>query len=152
MPRGESVDDPIEQPRRQEAVIVTVTSADLPDIIAGPPELVALRNDDPRSLVIKSEMVLDRDGNFNRAGGVDGRRMRDRKDDNDRCVIRGAFDSQHDHTPTIFAPFVTSRFTLMVPQTGTGYDETRFRCGYRHVPVLFRFEQRIEMRVPLVHV
>ena len=89
MPCGEGFDDPIKQSRRQEAVIVTVTTADLPDVIAGPFEFVALRNDDPRTLVIQSEMALDRDGNFDRAGGIDGRRMRDRKDDNDRCFIRG---------------------------------------------------------------
>jgi hypothetical protein len=90
-------------------------------------------------------------GNFDCTRGIGGRRMRDRQNHNDRCVVRGALDRKHDYARTIFAPFFPSRFVLAMPQIGIGYDEARLGRGYRHAPVLFWFKHGIEMRVPLVH-
>jgi hypothetical protein len=151
MPSDESIDDLPEESRRQEAIIVAIAAADFPDIISRPTELVALGNNDPGALVVKFEMTLYGGRNFNGTRGIGGRRMRDRQNHNDRCVVRGALDRKHDYARTIFAPFFPSRFVLVMPQIGIGYDEARLGRGYRHAPVLFWFKHGIEMRVPLVH-
>ncbi len=151
MPRGEGPDYPIEESRRQEAVIIAIAAADFPKIIAGPIEFVALCDDDPGTFVVKSEMPFDRGGNFNGGRGISRSSMRDRENHNDRRVIRRALDRQHDHAWTIFAPFFPSRFALMMPQIGIGNDKARFGRGDRHAPVLFRLKHGIEMCVSLVH-
>src|SRR5258705_377439 len=94
MPCGEGFDDPIEETRRQEAVVIAITAADFPKVIARPIEFVALCNNDPGTFVIKSEMPFDRGGNFNCASGIGGRIMQNH---NDRCVIHGALHRKHDH-------------------------------------------------------
>ena len=76
--------------------------------------------------------------------------MRDRENDNNRRVIRGALDREHDNARAIFAPFFPTCFVFVMPQIGIGYDETRLRRGDRHTP-LFPLKHRIEMRMPLVH-
>ena len=151
MPCGESLDHLIEESRRQEAVVITIAAADFPEIVARPIEFVALSDNDPGSLVIKSEVTFDRGGNFNRRRGFGGRSMRDRQDHNDCRVVRRALDRQHDHARAILAPFFPSRFVLVVPQIGIGYDEARFGRGDRHRPALFWLKQGVEMCMPLVH-
>ena len=138
MPFGEGRDYPMEESRRQEAAIVAIGAADFPEIIARPIEFVALCNNDPRPLVVKSEMTLDCGRNFNCSRGIGGRSMRDRQNHNDRRVTRYAFDRKHDHARAIFAPFSPPDFVLVVPQTGIGDNETRFRRGDRHTPRYFR--------------
>lgn len=137
VPRGKGFDNLTEQSRRQEAIIVTVSAADLPDIIAGPFELVALANNDPGTLVIESEMALDRGGNLNRASAIGRTSMCDRKDDDNRGVIRGTLDGQDDYARTIFATFVPPRLVLVVPQIGIGYDEARSGAGIGTRPRYF---------------
>jgi hypothetical protein len=44
---NEGLDDPIEETRGQEAVIIAVAVRKLAQVIAGPEKLVALGNDDP---------------------------------------------------------------------------------------------------------
>jgi hypothetical protein len=78
MPRGEGHDYLIEESRRQEAIVIAIAAADFPKIIAGPIELVALCDNDPRTPVIKSEMMFDHSRNFDGASGVGRRSMRDR--------------------------------------------------------------------------
>jgi hypothetical protein len=151
MPCGEGLDDPIEETRRQEAVVIAIAAADFPKVIARPIEFVALCNNDPGTFVIKSEMPFDRGGNFNRASGIGGRIMRDWQNHNDRCVIHGTLNRKHDHARAIFAPFFLTRLVFMVPQIGIGYDKARFRRRDRHAPSLFRLNHGIEMRVSLVH-
>ena len=148
MPCGEGLDDPIEETRRQEAVVIAITAADFPKVIARPIEFVALCNNDPGTFVIKSEMPFDRGGNFNCASGIGGRIMQNH---NDRCVIHGALNRKHDHARAIFAPFVLTGLVFMAPQIGIGYDKARFRRRDRHAPSLFRLKHSIEMRMPLVH-
>lgn len=110
MPCGEGRGDLIEETWRQEAVVIAITAADFPEIIAGPIEFIALCDNDPGTFVIKSEMTFDRGRNFNCTGGIGGRSMRDRQNHNDRCVIRWALNRKHDHARTIFAPFFQTRF------------------------------------------
>ena len=151
LPCDEGLDDPIEETRRQEAVVIAITAAEFPKVIARPIEFVALCNNDPGTFVIKSEMPFDRGGNFNCASGIGGRIMRDWQNDNDGCVIHGALNRKHDHARAIFAPFFPTRFVFVVPQIGIGYDKARFRRRDRHAPSLFRLNHGIEMRVSLVH-
>jgi hypothetical protein len=150
MPCGESLDDLMEESRWQEAVVIAITAADFPEIVARPIEFVALGDNDPGTCVIKSEVTFHSGGNFDGGRRIGGRSMRDRQNHNGRCVVR-ALDRQHDHARAILAPFFPSRFALVVPQIDIGYDETRFGRGYRHAPLLFPLEQGIEMRMPLVH-
>jgi hypothetical protein len=105
----------LKKSRRQETVIMAITAADFPKIIAGPIEFIALRNNDPGTLVVESEMTFDRRGNFDGTRGIGRRSMRDRQNHNDCCVIRRALDRQHDHARAIFAPFFLSRFVLVMP-------------------------------------
>ena len=56
---GESVEHLIEKPRRQKAVVIAVSAADFSQIIAAPQKLVAFGDDDPRALVVESEMAFD---------------------------------------------------------------------------------------------
>ena len=112
MPGGEGLDDLIEESRRQEAVVIAVAAADLPNIIAGPIEFVALGNDDPGPFIVKPEMALDRSGNFNRACWIAGRRMRDRENHNDCSVVRRPLNRKHDDAGTIFPSLFPSRFML----------------------------------------
>lgn len=151
MPCGKGLDDLIEKSRRQETVIIAITAADFPKIIAGPIKFVALCNNDPGTLVVESEMTFDRSGNFDGTRGIGGRSMRDRQNHHDRYVIRRALDCQDDHARAIFAPFFLSRFVLVVPQIGIGNDKARLRRGDRHAPALFRLKHGIEMRMPLIH-
>jgi hypothetical protein len=150
MPCGERLDDLIEESRRQEAVVITITAADFPEIVSRPIEFVALGDNDPGTCVIKSEVTFDRGGNFDRGRGIGGWSVRDRQNHNDRGVVRRALDRQHDHARAIFAPFFASRFALVVPQIDIGYDETRFGRGSAYA-LLFPLEQGIQMRMPLVH-
>lgn len=152
MPCDESGDDLPEELRRQEAIVVTIAAADFPDIISRPIELVALGDNDPGARVIKFEMTFYGSRNFNGTRGIGGRRMRDRQNHNDGCVVRRALNRKHDHARAIFEPFFPSRFVLVMPQIGIGYDEARLGRGYRHAPALFWFKHGIEMRMPLVHV
>jgi hypothetical protein len=151
MPCGKGLDDLIEESRRQEAIVIAIAAADFPKIIARPIEFVALRNNDPGTLVIKSEMTFDCSRNFNGARGIGGRSVRDWQNNNDGRVIRRALNRQHDYARTIFAPFFPSRFVLVVPQIGIRYDKARFGRRDRHAPALFRFKHGIERRMPLVH-
>ena len=152
MPCGKGLDHLIEEARRQETIIVAIATADLPEIVTRPIELIALCHDDPRRRIVKSEMTFDCCRNFNGACGISGSSMRDRQDHNDRCVIRWPLDRQHDHPRTILATFFPSGRVLAMPQIGVGYDKARFGRRYRHAPrYLFRLKQGIEMRVPLVH-
>jgi hypothetical protein len=64
---------------------------------------------------------------------------------------RSMADGQHDHARTILAPFFPSRFVLVMPKIGIGYDKARLGRGYRHAPALFWFKHGIEMHMPLVH-
>jgi hypothetical protein len=145
MPCGEGLDDLIEESRRQEAIVIPITAADFPKIIAWPIEFVALCNDDPGTLAIKSEMTLDRSGNFDGRSGIGGRSMRDRQNHDDRCIVRRAFDREHNHARAILAPFFPSRFVLVVPQIGIGYDEARFGRGDRHMRLRY-FRSSTESR------
>lgn len=77
--------------------------------------------------------------------------MRDRQNHNNRRVLRGALDREHDHARAILAPFFPPCFVLVMPQIGIGYDETRLRCGERHTISLFPLKHRIEMCMPFVH-
>jgi hypothetical protein len=151
MPCGEGVDHLIEESWRQKTVMITITAADFPKIIARPIEFIALCNDDPRTLVIETEMTLYRGGNFNCTCGISWRCMGDRQNHNDSCVIRRAIDCKDDHAWAIFAPFFLTRFVFVVPQIGVRYHKARLRRGDRHAPVLFRLKHGIEMRMPLVH-
>jgi hypothetical protein len=66
-------------------------------------------------------------------------------------LIRRVLNREHDHARAILARFLLSRFMFMVLQIGLAYDETRFRRRDRYAPALFRLEQPVEMRMPLVH-
>src|ERR1700721_32990 len=105
MPCEESLDALPEKSRRQEAVVITIAAIDFPDIISRPIELVAFGNNDPGALVIKFEMTLYVGWNFNGTRGIDGRRMRDRQNHNDGCVVRWALNRNHGQARAIFAPF-----------------------------------------------
>jgi hypothetical protein len=72
MPCGERLDDLIEESRWQEAVVITITAADFPEIVSRPIEFVALGDNDPGTCVIKSEVTLDRGGNFDGGRGSAG--------------------------------------------------------------------------------
>lgn len=145
MPCDESLDDLFEESRRQEAIVVAIAAADFSDIISRPIELVALGNNDPGAVVIKFEMTFYSGRNFNCTRGIGGRRVCDRQNHDDRSVIRRALDRKHDHARTIFAPFVPSRFVLVMPQIGLGYDKAWLRRGYRHARLRY-FGSSMESR------
>jgi hypothetical protein len=63
---------------RQEAVVIAITAADFPKVIARPIEFVALCNNDPGTCVIQSEMTFNRGRNFDCTGRIGGRSLRDR--------------------------------------------------------------------------
>jgi len=151
MPRSEGLDDLLEESWRQEPVVVAIATADFSDVITRPIEFVAFCDNDPGALVIKSEMTFDRCGNFNGSRRIGQGRMRDRQNHNDCRVIGRALDREHDYARAIFASFFPSRFMLVMPQIGIGYDKTRLGRGDRHAPALFWFKHGIEMRMPLVH-
>src|SRR5216683_4348497 len=136
MPRGEGRDHQPKESRRQETVVIAITTADFPKIIAWPIEFVALCNNDPGPLVVKSEMTFDRGGNFNCGRWIGRRSMRDWENHNDRRVVLRALDRQHDHAWTIFTPFFPLRFMLMVPQIGVGNHKARLGRGYWHACAL----------------
>src|ERR1700676_2656153 len=104
MPCAERLDHLIEESGWQEAVVITITAADFPEIVSGPIEFVALGDNDLGMCVVKSEVTLDRGGNFDSGRGIGGRSVRDRQNYNDRRVVR-ALDRQHDHARAILAPF-----------------------------------------------
>ena len=78
MPCGERLDYPSQESRRQKTVIIAITTTDFPKIIAGPIEFIALCNNDPGTIVIKSEMTFNRNGKLECTGGFGGRSMCDR--------------------------------------------------------------------------
>ena len=66
MKRNEPVADLIEQAGREEAEFIAVRLRRFPQIIARPHEFVAFGDDDPRARIVKTEMLFDRQRNFNR--------------------------------------------------------------------------------------
>jgi hypothetical protein len=74
-------------------------------------------------------MTFNRGGNFNGAGRISGRSMRDRENHNDHRIIRSPLDREHDHAGAILALFFPSRFVFVVPQIGIGNDKARFERG-----------------------
>lgn len=50
----------VEEARRKKAVLVAIRAGNLAEIVAGPQELIAFGDNDPRALIIKAEMPFDR--------------------------------------------------------------------------------------------
>jgi len=73
MKPNERVADLIEQAGREEAEFIAVRLRRFPQIIARPHEFIAFGDDDPRARVVKTEMLFDRQRNFNRRFGIDRR-------------------------------------------------------------------------------
>jgi hypothetical protein len=132
MPCDERLDDLTEESRRQKAVVIPISAANLAKIIARPIELVTLGHHDPGARIVKPEMPFDRGRNLDRAGGIGGLRMRDGQHHHDRCFKRRALDREHDHARAILASFFPSGFVFVVPQIGIGDDKARLRRRDRH--------------------
>lgn len=71
--RDERITDGIEEAWGQKAVIETVGVRDFAKVVARPHELIALRDDNPRALIIKSELPLDGSRDLHGAGRILGR-------------------------------------------------------------------------------
>lgn len=87
IPIGEGPQHPIEEPRRQKAVIVAVGMGELAQVVAWPKEFIVFADDDPRTIVIEAEMAFDRHRNFDCSCRTSWGGVRDRQTGNERGAI-----------------------------------------------------------------
>jgi hypothetical protein len=57
--RQKGVEDLVENARWQKAKVITILVGNLPEIVPGPQELVALGNDHSGALIVESKVTLD---------------------------------------------------------------------------------------------
>jgi len=103
-------------------VIVTILVRDLPEIVPGPQELVALGDDHPGALIVEAKMAFDGRGDFDGGARPGGRTVRDRQHRDDRRAVLLALNAQDDHARAIFKPFVLASLVLSAPKVGIGND------------------------------
>jgi hypothetical protein len=115
VPGPEGIEYLIEKSRRQKTIVVSISVPYFAQIISGPDELIALAHDDPRTVIIKAEMLFDGVGNFNGYCCVFGRPMRHREHSHQRFTVLLTFDGKCDDTGAIFATFFLSALRFVIP-------------------------------------
>jgi hypothetical protein len=144
-------DHPVEEARRQEAVVVSVAVRELAQVVAGAEKFIVLGDDDPRAIIVQAEMPFDRQGYLDGRGWIGRSAVGDRQDSDDGRAVRIALDRQDDDAGSVFAPLFLSGRVFALPEIGIRDDEPWFRVRDRRAAPLFRIEHGIEMRVPRVH-
>jgi hypothetical protein len=72
-------EDLVEEARGQKTKVITILVRDLPEIVPGPQELVALGNNHPGTLIVEAKMAFDGRWDFDGGARPGGRTVRDRQ-------------------------------------------------------------------------
>ena len=118
MERDERSEQLVEEPRRQEAIVVAISAWDLAQVIAWPEKLVTFRDDDPGAAIVEPEMLLDGQGHLEGSGRIRRRAVGDRQHGYHGRAVCFALNRQHDHAGSIFASLLLSGLVLAMPEIG----------------------------------
>lgn len=118
-PRPSLFDEPafdlFEQSWRQCSVVAAF-AVDWPDVRSGPDEAVALRQDNPRPLVVKSQAPLGGRRDFNGVLRIGRRRMRDGQNPHGRRTVFQRSDNRQDKHRTVLVCLLPSFEILPMPE------------------------------------